>query len=224
MKQWKFAIAGLALLVGGCHHNQSSTTAFIEKPISTRPIVAITSVIDHSRHELSWNISKELTRAIRQQLVQHNQLYLLSEDQIYALSRKAPQEDAFGTETLWIKKAYSQNEFVAFFELMDHRETPLPTAEGAQNNAENNESPAQLNISMRVRVFDLRGEQPKVVLQEIVEQSHHIPKQFTQNQLNQVPWGDETFEISPLGLAHEKLCQEISSRVEDYILLNCVKK
>ena len=41
---------------------------------------------------------------------------------------------------------------------------------------------------------------------------------------SQVLWGDETFEISPLGLAHAKICQEISSRMEDYILLNCEKK
>jgi hypothetical protein len=218
MNRWKYSIVALTLLLGGCGQEQTST-ALIEEPLSTRPIVAIIPVIDHSRHDLSWNISHELTQSIRQRLTQHDRLYLLNEDQVYAMTRKSAQDDPFGLETLWIKKAYSQNEFVAFFELIEHREMPIITTEGS-----NQENPAQLDITMRVRVFDLRSERPRVVLQEIVEQTHHIPRQFTRNQFNQVPWGDEMFEISPLGLAHEKICQEVASRVEDYILLNCIKK
>jgi hypothetical protein len=219
MNRWKYSTLALMLFLGGCHNNQGSTMTVMEKPVSIRPIVAVVPVMDHSRHELSWSISNELTQAIRQKLAEHNQLYLLSEDQVYAMNRKSSQGDAFGLETLWMKKAYQQNEFVAFFELIEHREAPLIAPQETPE-----ESPAQLTIVMRVRVFDLRGEQPKVVLQETVEQTHHIPRQFTRHQFNQVPWGDEMFEISPLGLAHAKICQEVSTRVEDYILLNCVKK
>lgn len=220
MGSWKHSIWALTLLLGGCKDDNSSM-ALVEQPITTRPIVAVVPVLDRSRHELAWNISQELTGALRQRLAQHDTLYLLSEDQVYAMTRKASVggetgRDPFGVETSWVKKGYPQNEFVAFFELVDHREVPL-VAQGGDSE----EFPAELNLSMRVRVFDLRGATPKIVLEEIVQQSHHIPKQFTRNQFNQVPWGDEMFEISPLGIAHEKLCQELASRVEDYILLNC---
>lgn len=219
MARWKYSIVCFALLLGGCHRNETST-AMIEQPISARPIVAVIPVMDRSRHNLSWNVSHEFTQAIRLRLSQHNRLYLMSEDQVYAMTRKQnPGHDPFGLDLSWIKKAYSQNEFIAFFDLIEHQEIPLASPADSHE-----ESPAQLNIAMRVRVFDLRGNEPKIALQEIVEQSHHIPKQFTRSQFHQVPWGDETFEISPLGLAHEKLCQEISSRVEDYILLNCEKR
>jgi hypothetical protein len=79
------------------------------------------------------------------------------------------------------------------------------------------DSPALLTIAVRVRVFDVREKTPKVVLQEIVEQSHHIPRQFTKD--SQVPWGDEAFDVSPLGIAHDQLCKELATRVEDYILI-----
>jgi hypothetical protein len=212
------------LFLGGCIHDSSSALV-IEKPVTTRPIVAVVPVIDKSRHDLSWNVSNELTAAIRQRLAQHDSLYLLSETQVYAMTRKSSaNHDPFESETAWIKKGYPQNEFVSFFELITHRETPLASCE-----PDSEGSPAELNIAVRVRVFDLRGEVPKVVLEEVVEQSHHIPQQFTRGQLApapgqvpcQVPWGDEMFEISPLGIAHEHLCAELASRVEDYILLNC---
>ncbi len=64
-------------------------------------------------------------------------------------------------------------------------------------------------MSVRVRVIDVREKTPKVVLQEIVEQSHHVPRQFTKANFNQVPWGDEAFDISPLGIAHDQLCKEL---------------
>ncbi len=216
MRRWKYSVWACLLLLAGCK-NDNCATAVLEKPVTTRPIVAVVPVMDRSRHELSWNISQELTAAIRGRLAQHGSLYLLSEDQVYAMTRKSTNgRDPFSMETAWIKKGYPDNEFAAFFELVDHHERSLASPETATA-----ESPAELTVSMRVRVFDLRGEAPKIVLEEVVEQSHHIPTQFTRNQLDQVPWGDEMFDISPLGIAHQKLCQELAGRVEDYILQSC---
>lgn len=211
MRFLKHSILLSSLLLCACHDDQNSNTALVEKSAArtVRPIISVVSVNDTIHPNLAWDLSKELTLAIRHRLADHNSLYLLSDDQV-----RAPKEgqDPFGSETAWLKTRYSQNEFVTFFELIDHRETPIESRE---------ESPAELTLSMRVRVFDLRQETPKIVLEEVVAQSHHIPAQFTKNNPNQVKWGDETFEISPLGIAHEKLCQEVASRVEDYILLSC---
>lgn len=206
----------LTCFLGGCKHDQNPT-ALMERPVQIRPIVSINSVIDHARHDLPWDVSQELTRAIRLRLTQQNSLYLLSEHQVSAMAQKlTDKRDPFGdnSEMTWLKKVYPQNEFVAFLELIDHQETPLSAAEN---------SPAELTIAMKVHVFDLRQQQPRVVLQEIVRQSHHIPMQFTQGRDHQLPWENEMFEISPLGLAHEKLCQEVAVRIEDYILLSCTK-
>jgi len=217
MRFWNYSILACTLALAGCHDSDTKTAFVIEKPATARPIVAVVPVMDQSHHDLKWNISDLLTLGIRQRLASHNMLYLIDKDQVYAMTQKGLRDrDPFGEDIAWVRKAYPQNEFVAFFELSKHREIPLLKAEEPHEDC-----PAELTIALRVRVFDLRGDSPKVVLQEIIEQSHHIPQQFTKNQGAQVAWGSETFDISPLGLAHEKLCQEVASRVEDYIMLNC---
>ena len=95
------------------------------------------------------------------------------------------------------------------------REVPVRNTK----NLSSADTSANLNMSLRVRMLDLRGPQPSIVLQEIVHDSHHIPKQFTRANFHQVEWGKGSFNISPLGLAHAQLTKEIASRIEDYALL-----
>jgi hypothetical protein len=208
-------LLGISLALGGCSKSGcSSCSAVVETKTSNRPIVAFVPLIDHSCSDLNWNISQELTLAIRQRLVQKNQLYMIGEESLPDFSKKAvSSHDPFDADTSWIKKAFPQNEFVVFTELLEHNEIAV-TSKDPQD------APAELTMSVRVRVFDLRGKTPQIVLQEIVEQSHHVPRQFTKANFNQVPWGDEAFDVSPLGIAHDQLCKELASRIEDYILIS----
>lgn len=211
MRRWSGIFLVLSLVMAGCQHQNNEQTAFIEAKSSNRPIVAVVPVIDHSRNDLAWNLSQELSSAIQQRLVQTNHLYLPSPESFAGKTEKAlASHHPFDADYSWVKKLYSPHEFVAFLELLEHREVPVSNAKDA---------PAQLNMTVRIRVFDIRGSSPKIVLQEIVEQSHHIPRQFTQTNFAQVPWGDEAYDVSPLGIAHDGLCKELTSRLEDYILL-----
>lgn len=216
MTRWAISLTTLSLIFSSCNQGtQDSSSSLLESPVLSRPIVALVPVIERARTDLKWSVSKELSHAIRQRLTQKNHLYLMSEDAVASMAKRAMSgHDPFGLDTSWVKKAFPQNEFVAFMELLEHREVSLyPTAE-------TQDSPAELNLTVRVRVFDTREQTPKVVLQEIVQQSHHIPRPFNKANFNQVPWGDEAFEVSPLGIAHEALTKEIASRIEDYILLS----
>ncbi len=212
-------LLGLTLILIGCNKKgEDSSTAFLEAKASNRPIVAIVPILDHSRSDLNWNVSQELTQAIRKRLVSRNQLYVIGEDTFASKASKAlSSHDPFELETGWVRKSFTPNEFVVFMDLVEHDETPIPATDRPQ---EPQEAPAELTLSVRVRVFDVRVKTPKIVLEEIVQQSHHIPRQFTKTNFNQVPWGNETFDVSPLGIAHDMLCKEIASRVEDYILIS----
>jgi hypothetical protein len=200
-------------MMSGCQ-KKCSSCAVLEIPATTRPIVGVVPVIDHSHSDLNWDVSQELSTALRQRLAQKNRLYLIGKEDAAAMGKKAlASHDPFELDTDWVRKYFPQNEFVVFIELLQHNEIPILSSNNLQD------APAELNLSARVRVFDLRGPAPRIVLQEVVEQEHHIPRQFTKANFNQVPWGDETFDVSPLGIAHDMLCKEISSRVEDYILI-----
>jgi hypothetical protein len=209
-------LSAISLILAGCYNNGDQLTIFSEARASNRPIVSFVPVIDTSKSDLNWNVSQELTKAIREHLTKKNQVYMIGEQPVAASAEKAlSAHDPFDIDTSWVRRSFPQNEFVVFMELMKHTEVPVMAKE---------DSPALLTISVRVRVFDVREKTPKVVLQEIVEQSHHVPREFTKANFAQVSWGDEAFDVSPLGIAHDQLCKELATRVEDYILIAGAKE
>ncbi|MGR3912372.1 MAG: CT253 family lipoprotein [Candidatus Rhabdochlamydia sp.] len=211
MKRVTCILFSFTIFLGGCGHHQAPFS--MEKPTSNRPIVSLVPVIDHSKPLARWNLSQELSQTIRSRLAHEGTLYLLSKDLVDNLSEKIkPGKNPFSLDTQWIKKAYPPSEFIAFFELLNHKISPL-------NHSESDLQPTSsfLNMSVRVRVFDVRGNSPQVVLEELIEHSQYLPLQA-----ENTSWGDDMFELSPVGLAHEKLCQELATRVEDYILIRSV--
>lgn len=207
------AVLLVSLILGGCYYSGNLPSILSEARASNRPIVSFVPVIDHSKSDLNWNVSHELSKAIRDRLAQKKRVYMVDEDHVAALSQKAlSSHTPFEGDTSWVRRSFPENEFVVFTELMRHSETPTMPKD-LQN------SPAELTMAVRVVIVDVREKTPKVVLQEIVEQSHHVPRQFNKVNLNQVCWGDEAFDVSPLGIAHDQLCKELATRIEDYILL-----
>jgi hypothetical protein len=215
MTRWMTGLFLLSLCTYGCQHAQNNQAAAVQEQPLAKPIVAVVPVIDHSHSELGWNLSEELTHSISARLLKHDQIYLANPEKVQASVRKLKEtQDPFSSNLSWVKRAFSQNEFVVFMELVEHKEYPLHTESDSQD------SPAELSIAMRVRVVDIRGSEPKIVLQELLQDSQHIPRQFTRANFDQVPWGADTFDISPVGMAHAQLTKELASRLEDYILLS----
>jgi hypothetical protein len=209
MKKYLLLLMGMALFLGGCQ-DDGSTTALLESKLIQRPIVAITTVIDHSHNHLNWSLSEELSQTVRHFFSKTNRLFLAREDKFPNAGKYLAWCDPFELDLNWIKKAFPDQEFVVFTEIMHHSEIPL-----------SQDGPSQLLVSARLKVIDLRQKTPHVVLQEILEQTHHIPLQFTahfKEPSHQVAWKDPTYDVSPLGIAHETLAREIASRAEDYIL------
>lgn len=198
-----------ALLACGCA-NRSDNDEQCTSHVSTRPSVALVPLMDNTIHDLPWSLSDELTSAVQHRLLVKERLRLFDAQKIRAITKKLnASHDPFGPNIAWVKKAFPENEFVVFMELIEHQEVAVPEKE----------SSAELRMVVRLRVLDLRGEQPQIVLQELVQNSHFLPMQFTKTYFHQVPWGKDNFNISPLGLAHTQLSKEIAGRLEDYILL-----
>lgn len=206
-KAWVL-LGGLSLILGGCRENDH-TAALVESKIPFRPIVACVPVIHRSQSDLKWSLTEELSKGLYHRLTQDNKLYVVKEESFSHAQKYLSWCDPFELDTTWIKKAFPDQEFVVFTELVKHQEIPLTDAK---------ESPAELLILMRVNVFDLRKPDPKLVLSELFEQSHHIPTPFTKSHHQQVAWGDETFDLSPLGIAHDTLTKQVAGHIEEYIL------
>lgn len=211
----------LALLLGSCQENMTQNNTASHRSVSEqKPIVALVPLMDNTKHGLSWDISEELTSSIHHRLLQKDKLYLVDKDKVLSATKKLKESDnPFLNDLSWMKNSFASNEFVVFLELIEHNEVPVYSSRQAAPG----EVDADLQMSVRVRVVDLRGEQPKIVLQELIHESHRIPKQFTKDNFHQVPWDDDSFSISPIGLAHDALSKEIAVRVQDYILLSTRK-
>jgi hypothetical protein len=209
----------LALIVGGCGADHANNQqAMHQGATEVKPIVAIVPVIDNTKNDYDWNLSDEFSSEIYSRLAQLDKLNVLDAARVRGKMKKLKEgENPFGPDVSWIKKAFQGDQFVVFLELVEHEEV---YKQDRRRPSDPQECSADLNMSMRVRVFDLRGNEPKTILQELVHDSHFIPRQFTQVNFYQVPWGHSSFSISPLGLAHAEFTKEIASRLEDYILMS----
>ncbi len=205
-----------ALLLSGC---RSETDAPVEQLASrVKPIVTLVPVIDSTQENLGWSLSDELTSAIDYRLSCNENLYLVDLKKTAAqLKQVKASHNPFGTDLSWLKKSFPKDEFVAFLELIQHDEI---LRQDKKNPVDPAQCAADLNLGLRLRIFDLRQATPRIVLQELVTDSHFIPRPFTRLNFQQVTWGEESFNISPVGLAHEAFAKMISKRIEDYVLIN----
>lgn len=212
------ATAFLSLIVSGCNqHADSDPVTYSEHSPSLRPIVALVPVIDSTKNDLSWSLADEWTFALDHRLSCSNRLYLVDLKTTYDIVQKAkPLSNPFGIDYRWLKKVFSKNEFVVFLEIVEHEEI---LRQDKKNPVDPKLCTADLNMGVRVRVFDLRGDQPIAILQEILHDAHFVPRPFTHANFDQIAWGEEGFDISPMGLAHTTFVKEIAKRIEDYILL-----
>ncbi len=220
MSRFILSLAVLGLIVGSCgNENSSSSVSSVsdQKSDQSRAVVSIVPVIDSTKNEYAWNLSDELSSTIYERLAEQEKFNIVHASRVRAKTKKLQDsQNPFGPDISWVKKAFQGDDFVVFMELVEHEEILKQSRHKA---ADPQKCSADLKMSMRVRVFDLRGNEPKIILQELLHDKHYIPWQFTQFNFNQVSWGDTSFHISPVGLAHEEFTKEIALRLEDYILM-----
>lgn len=214
MRHKTLLFACCAAILGFSCKNSSSEQARYFDDGRKKPSIVVVPVIDSSGQKYPWNVSNELTDSLKEKIVKQGSLYLADEAKSNQLFQQLGQEhNPFGKQIDWIKQNCPAEDYAIFLELIEHEEIPLTT----RKNEDPSRCSSQLNISLRVRVIDLRSAPNKIILQEILHDQHHIPKQFTKFHFHQESWGEQGFPISPIGLAHAKLIREVSSRIEEYI-------
>lgn len=197
-----------SICLSGCASKKGNDVAEL---VEKKPRVALIPLIDESHHKLKWNISKEITAGIYEALLQKNHCTLATSHKINKLSGT---KDPFSADITWMKQLFSDQEFIVFTRLLEHSEKPsYPTDKVAIS-----DSPTDLKIVCQVKVFDLREETPKVILQEEIEKTHHIPRQFSCFNFPQVGWGEPLYTFSPMGIFHAELVNDIALQIENYIL------
>ena len=207
----------LTMLMVGCGRSHYEQMSKYHDDGRAKPVVVFTSIYDRNGIELPWKLSDDLSFTIKNRLAKRSNMYIISDAHLVSLEQHIQAgENPFIGDANWMKSAYSDGEFVAFLELIEHKIHPKQSGRSLFDVI----TPSYLlDMTMRVRVFDLRGAKPEIVLQEIVKQSHMIPRQIARMDFKKAKWGKKAYGISPLGLAHGHLLKEVGRRIEDYVLL-----
>lgn len=200
----------LSVLALGCSRSNECMTRYHEDG-RAKPVVSIAPMIDTSSFEAPWSVSEELTSQVISQIGQAGKIFITAkEDDAFS-------ENPFGTDLSWIKREFHEGEFVVFLELVEHE---IVAANKSKKDLPSQEVSSNLNMAIRLRVVDIRNAAPKIVLQEIIRETYFIPKSLTGAADYQIiTWGMPEFTRSHMGIAHNQLIKEISSRVSDYVLL-----
>jgi len=187
------------------------------KETSPKPTVAVVPVIASAETTAQWDISKELTESLKRRLEKRGKIVLYPEKLLEQSMKKwKSNHDPFTPDIEWMGRAFEHPVCAVFLELIEDVETPTVPASCPERPVE--KCDATRNISMRVRAVDLTDKNPRIILQEIVHQSHPVPAPFNQYQFHPVTWTDPAFPISPIGLAHAALIQQLVDQIEDYVL------
>ena len=208
----------LVLLCAGCQKSQDQQfTRFYDDGVA-KPIVAICPVIDSTSHELPWSLSEEFTQLVVD--------FSSHEQSLYIPSKKAyknpprVQDNPFTGDLSWVKEQFAPHEFVVFLEVLEHSNQPVEkNAKHGPAIEANSSISSNLVTTFRIRIVDIRKEQPIVVLQEILHDSYYVTKSLIPIDYQEVSWGSAEYVETPLCIAHDRMARDIVERIHDYVLL-----
>jgi len=217
-------IVSLALLAAGCNSQRYDKQAVrFHDDGRAKAIVTITPVYDHQEIKLPWSLAEDLTTTIKTRLISKANLFVANppiereKDDTSPLPVEHHDENkSLNIHHDNLKVKFAGSEFVVFLELAEHKIQPKQDHDSFLDKI----TPSYaLDLSMRIRIYDLRAEEPHVVLQEIVHQRHLLPKQFAKLDFDTTLWGRKTYGISPIGLAHSQFAKEVAQRIDNYLIL-----
>jgi len=158
---------------------------------SAKPRIAFVGVIDISDSQYG-NLSEEFAQGVRYWSMHNGILYLLSEREINPDLRKSGNINLFCSDLSFVKK-FAPADFVVGLELIEYQTQPSCQAHPGK---------LLLTIKLRIKIIDIREEQPYVILQEIIKSKHVIA-------------GEEEHTVDVYRLANQRLICEIVRRIED---------
>jgi hypothetical protein len=202
-------VAPLFLLSCSQMHFQDQTTYHDDG--RKKPIVCLLGVFDSSMSDLPWSLSEEFTTQIQQKIMQSRKLYLVQDYPLvnYLLSQDRNYKP-FLQDLEVLHNLPLQSEYVVFMELIKH---DLKKASETISLTE------KLDMAIRVRIIDLKGKTPRIILQELFEKKIDILGSLSLIDYRSNTWGSASFSVLPLGVAHNDFCNALAERIEEYILV-----
>ncbi len=202
------SVAAAALCLGGCAPRYGDTSLY-QSSGRQKAIVAVLPVIDKTAgKDLPWDLSQELTDEIRKRVYESKQIYLLRDGGTIELAQQMTTPNPQDISTTIVDQLGSA-EYAIVTEIVAQAEKPVIPGHAEKGGV--------LDLEVRLRVVDLRKRTPRVILQEVLGQEVVIAGAYMNYDYSQMAWGTESFNRTPLGMAHQRLVRDLVSRAEAYI-------
>ena len=203
------------LLCSGCSRQYAEFIKYHDDGRS-KPTVTLLPIIDAAGHQLPWDVSEEITEAIRERLMQAGELYLPSTEEVDQLVRQAGSAKKL-VQQVGRTTNLVTSDYVVVMELVDHRKVPYFRQKVKPIYVAEGEISSVLMMMVRLKVLDVRQDKAKVVLQQIVHSNHMIPKNKERSSYSDTKWGSETYLATPMGQAHSRLGRDLSKQIGHYV-------
>lgn len=174
-----------------------------------KPQVALLPVMVPMETNESNELSRELTRKIRYEIMNDGELFLFSEQEIQRGLSEIGDVDWFCSNEMFAQH-YCKADFIVLNELIHAPSTPHCLSDSC---------PCQTTfmVKMRVKVIDIRPRCPRVVLQEILTCDFAIPASADEVESGVPYWDWNSYKGSQLNRAHNKATTNLVRRIEEVI-------
>ncbi len=201
----------LALILTSCAERNFSANQFkYHDSGAPKPRIALVPVIATKPTNLPWDLSSEFTDVISEKFLETKQFFLTKDFSVLGKHLTDLSEiNPLLEDIKWLYENASTSEFIVFIELVEHNLTPKKSRIPPQSYF--------LDIAFRVHVIDIRSPEPKVILQELIQDTFNISIMLDYSSENP---GKTAFFLSPLGMAHTQMVKRITKQIQEYILLS----
>jgi hypothetical protein len=206
----------LSLLVTSCAPRYKEYFAYTDEGFE-KPKVAILPVLNSSKAVLNSDISDEIIFGLRNSICSMDKLFPLPQSDVNAAAALIGDAHYFTPDVSpW--KGFLNAHYAIVMEVSQHKIVPFE--KGAFSNlypTNGGHSNQVLAIKVRLRILDVKYNQAKLVLDEIVESNHMMPWGFDQAVNKECSFDSPYYANTPFGMAHNRLIWQLSSRIHQVI-------
>lgn len=200
------------LFLTGCCTNQCTQPPIVCQ--RCRPNTALIPLVNNSNCAVQWDISHEITNEVVDSMLDRSTLNITPLAHYRGAIDQIAGADLFGKD-LSFANHFASNDFLVLMELVKHDTVPYNKEHFPHiTSRRSSECHSVLELGVRLRVLDLRSEEPRIVLQEFVECDQLITKRAAQIDYSLLDCESKSYHDTPLALAHQVLAQEIAEKVE----------
>lgn len=183
----------------------------------SKPVVAWLPVTDHASHFLPWDVGDELSFTIRNQLLNSGSLFLAPQFDTLPLAKEVRARNLIDNDLSFAKPFADEYEYLVLCDLVEHDSIPYKRQSVKPVYPIDGKVKEILQMKLRVRILDLRGKKPRLVLQELIRSNHLVPETTKEVDYNHVVWGSEEYKSTFMALAHRRLARDVARQAEEYI-------